>query len=57
MVLPDGRWDDLGATRLDTALKSPIKDEDFSVIIDMDRVPCLSSHDATALMVNETARF
>jgi len=49
----DGRLDAFGASQLDGALKSLIKDDDSSVIIDMEKVPYLSSGGIRVLVAAE----
>ncbi len=53
VILPEGRLDAFGASQLDEAAKKFIKEDDFFVVIDMEKVPYLSSGGIRTLLVTE----
>ncbi len=53
MISLAGRLDAFGASQLDEAIKELIKDYDFSIVIDMENVPYLSSGGIRILLATE----
>ena len=53
MISLAGRLDAFGASQLDEAIKELIKDYDFSIVIDMENVPYLSSGGIRIFLVTE----